>query len=68
MAADMPNYSDVVDNVNYMNLGCLGTGATISQYQDKMKLANDEECEIKVLRGPTMEAGEITQTRRRSRR
>ena len=60
MAADMPNYSDVVDNVNYMNLGCLGTGATISQYQDKMKLANDEECEIKVLRGPTMEAGEIT--------
>ena len=60
MAADMPNYSDVVDNVNYMSLGCLGTGATISQYQDKMKLANDEECEIKVLRGPTMEAGEIT--------
>eukprot|EP00434_Breviolum_minutum_P032609 symbB.v1.2.028841.t1/scaffold3093.1/size63743/1 len=61
MAADMPNYTDVVDNVNYTNLGCVGTGATISQYQDKMKLANDEECEIKVLRGPTMEAGnEIT--------
>ena len=60
MAADMPNYSEVVDNVNYMNLGCLGTGATISQYQDKMKLANDEECEIKVLRGPTMEAGDVT--------
>ena len=57
----MPNYTDVVDNVNYMNLRCVGTGATISQYQDKMKLANDEECEIKVLRGPTMEAdNEIT--------
>ena len=56
MAADMPNYVEVVDNVNYKTLRFVGTGATISQYQDKVKLANDEECEIKILRGPTMEA------------
>ena len=61
MAADMPNYVEMIDNVDYKTLRFLGHGATISQFKDKLKLANDEECEIKILRGPTMEVdNEIT--------
>lgn len=33
----------------------MGHGATISQFKDKVKLVNDEECQIKILRGTTIE-------------
>jgi len=51
----MPNFEEKIDNVDYKSLMLLGHGATISQFQDKVKLVNDEECEIKILRGPTIE-------------
>ena len=54
MACDMPNFDEKIDNVDYKSLRLLGHGATISQFQDKVKLVNDEECEIKILRGPTI--------------
>lgn len=54
MASTMLNFDDPFHNVNYKQLPTLGHNATVSQFKDKVKLVNDEECEIKVLKGTTI--------------
>ena len=53
MASTTMNYDAQFDSVNYQGLRTLGHGATISQFKDTVKLVNDEECQIKILRAGT---------------
>ena len=55
MASTTMNYDAQFDNVDYKDLRKVGHNATISQFKDKVKLVNDEECQIKILRGTTIE-------------
>ena len=50
MACDVPNFDGKIDSVDYKSLPLLGHGTTMSQYVNKTKLVNEEECEVKVLR------------------
>ena len=59
MASTMANYDAQIDNVTYTDLKMLGHNSTASQFRDKVKLANDEDCQIRILRGTTIEEAPV---------